>query len=68
MIGGHAARDHSAHLWLAARRRQDRCYGETRDLELVVDKEIVALGRYEERDLGSLDLEEVSCDWLAARW
>merc|ERR1719195_1258560 len=44
----------------AIRRRQDRCYGDTRDLELVVDKEIVALGRYEERDLGSLDLEE-SC-------
>ena len=53
---------------MAVRRRQDRCYGDTRDLELVVDKEIVALGRYEERDLGSLDLEEVSCDWLAARW
>merc|ERR1719195_1431044 len=43
----------------AIRRRQDRCYGDTRDLELVVDKEIVALGHYEERDLGSLDLEEV---------
>ena len=53
---------------MAARRRQDLCYGDTRDLELVVDKEIVALGRYEERDLCSLDLEEVSCDWLAAGW
>merc|ERR1712227_180935 len=40
------------------RRKQDRCYADTKDLEMVIDKEIVACN-YEEKDLSQLDLTEV---------
>ena len=42
------------------RRKQDRCYTDTRDLEIVIDKEIVEC-RYEDSDLSELDLKVVRC-------
>ena len=42
----------------AIRRKQDRCYGDTKDLETVIDKEIVAC-KFEEKELRDMDLAEV---------
>ena len=42
------------------RRKQDRCYTDIKDLELVVDKEIVEC-KYEEKELNDLDLVVVRC-------
>ena len=42
----------------AIRRKQDRCYGDTKDLETVIDKEIVAC-KFEEKELRDMDLTEV---------
>ena len=42
------------------RRKQDRCYTDTRDLEIVIDKEIVEC-RYEDTELSELDLTVVRC-------
>ena len=42
----------------AIRRKQDRCYGDTKDLETVIDKDIVAC-KFEEKELRDMDLSEV---------
>ena len=42
----------------AIRRKQDRCYGDTKDLETLIDKDIVAC-KFEEKELRDMDLSEV---------
>ena len=40
------------------RRRQTRCYSDTSDLELVINKDIVAL-KFEDKDFEDLDINQV---------